>query len=51
MPWLTKRWIAFFIFSALVGAALVAVTGFENNQQANKRKNQLSQFPFCFPSS
>jgi hypothetical protein len=46
MPWLNKRWLSFFIFAAAVGVILVSVTGWANNQEANKVKNQLSQFLF-----
>jgi hypothetical protein len=46
MPWLNKRWISFFIFSAVVGVVFVSVAGWANNREANKLKNQLSQFSF-----
>jgi len=44
MPWLNKRWLSFFIFAAAVGVILVSVTGWANNQEANKVKNQLNSF-------
>ena len=51
MPWLTKRWISFFAFSAAVGVVLVSVAGWANSKEADKRQNQLGQFSFSFPSS
>ena len=48
MPWINKRWISFFVFAAVVGVVLISVAGWANNLEANKVKNQLSQFFFFF---
>ena len=48
MPWLNKRWISFFVFSAVAGVVLVSVVGWANNLESNKREDQLSQFSFSF---
>jgi len=44
MPWLNKRWLSFFIFSAAVGVVLISVIGWANNQEGNKVRNKLDSF-------
>jgi len=44
MPWLNKRWISFFIFSAVAAFVLVSMVGWANTQEANKKQNHLDSF-------
>jgi len=44
MPWLTKRWISFFVASAVVGVVLVSVVGWANNVEGIKAQNKLDSY-------
>jgi len=44
MPWLNKRWISFFIISAVVGIVLISLVGWGNDQEGNKVRNKLDSF-------
>jgi len=44
MPWLTKRWISFFTFSAVVGVVLVSLVGWANNRDTIKLQNQEDSY-------
>jgi len=44
MPWLSKRWISFFTFSAASFFIIVVVVGWVNSQEAIKLRNTLESF-------
>jgi len=44
MPWLNKRWISFFISSAVLGVVLVFVVGWANNQEGIKLRNKFDSY-------
>jgi len=44
MPWLNKRWISFFVFSAAVGVVIVSVVGWANSQESIKKQTKLDSF-------
>jgi len=44
MPWLNKRWISFFSFSAASFFVIVVVVGWVNSQEAIKMQNTLESF-------
>jgi len=44
MPWLNKRWISFFIISAVVGVVFISLVGWGNNQEGNKVRNKFDSF-------
>ena len=46
MPYLTKRWASFFIFSTVVGVVLIVLVGWANNQEGFKVRNKVGQFFF-----
>jgi hypothetical protein len=48
MPWLNKRWISFFIISAVVGVVLISLAGWGSNHEGNKVRNEGGQFFFSF---
>jgi hypothetical protein len=50
MPWLNKRWISFFIISAVVGVVIISLAGWGSNHEGNKERNEVGQFFFfLFP--
>ena len=46
MPWLNKRWISFFIISAVVGVVFISLVGWASDQEGRKLRNKFGQFFF-----
>jgi len=44
MPWLSKRWISFFAFSAAASFVIVVVVGWVNSQEGIKTRNTFESF-------